>query len=692
MEKNSVLVKDLLQDLQRVAQIRKQLAELIDNMATIIDEAEEKGDAGSGKLSLAAESEDLHRVSISLRQGVFRILFLGDLKRGKSTVLNALIGERVLPANVTRCTAILTVIQYGVEKTVTVHFTDGKEPEKLSLDEFYERYTIQPDEAERLDSEDKKAFPNVSHAVITYPLALLEKGIELVDSPGLNDTEERNEISLGFIRQSHAVVFVMNAVQAIAETERRYLDNYIKDRNIPIFFILNRWDSIRESLIDPDDEDDLRQKEAAVLREFKTRLSPYCQIDGEDLTDKRIFPLSALNALRQQLKGFLDDRKFLKMSESLNGFLAKNRAVTEFKRAERVSRQSYRRVHDVINQRTSLLGLGADELRASIQEAKPEFEKFYALRENLRNDIRRIGDINAVEIANEFRTHILNLSSTFEEDFVRYQPKLDFVKFLQKSKREEFEKELRQAFGNYINDQIAICDLASEKRLRKAFVELNRKADQYGRVFDEIVDRVNTKVGDHYHSESSEGSSALDTGPRWAAIMAGLGSVIMGDWIGGGMALGGGTFGWKTIMTNMGVVLGAAIAVYLAAGVILGPITVMLIAMGAGAWQAEMIRKKLIGALKEGLAKELPSIADSMYRSVFQKVKKTFDDYETVVIEQLDKDIQDRKQTLDNLLAKLEDANFNREAEERRLKRFQTDTFHCLQMIEDTVSEMIPIK
>ena len=61
------------------------------------------------------------------------------------------------------------------------------------------KYTIDPAEAKQLEENNQSAFPDVDYAVVEYPLELLSKGIEIIDSPGLNDTEARNELSLGYL-------------------------------------------------------------------------------------------------------------------------------------------------------------------------------------------------------------------------------------------------------------------------------------------------------------------------------------------------------------------------------------------------------------------------------------------------------------------------------------------------------------
>jgi GTPase SAR1 family protein len=293
---------NFINDLERFAQARLQVSQSLGAIAQTLEKAELEGEKQSGKLELHRDIEDISKASFALRNGVFRLLVLGDMKRGKSTFLNALIGEKLLPSDVNPCTAILTILLYGLEKKVTVHFHNGTSPENVDFKTFKQRYTIDASEAKELEQQKKLAFPEVSHAVVEYPLPLLEKGVEIIDSPGLNDTEARNELSLGYVNNCHAILFVMRASQPCTLGERRYLENYIKSRGLTVFFLINAWDQVKESLIDPDDVEELAEAEEKLRRVFRANLVEYCQIDGYDLYDERVFGLSSIQALRRRLK------------------------------------------------------------------------------------------------------------------------------------------------------------------------------------------------------------------------------------------------------------------------------------------------------------------------------------------------------------------------------------------------------
>lgn len=114
----------LINDLERVATIRSQVANALGKIAETLSGSESVAEERSGKLGLDSDIEDLDLASKNLKSGVFRLLILGDMKRGKSTLLNALIGENLLPSDVNPCTALLTVLRYGTEKKVTVYFKE----------------------------------------------------------------------------------------------------------------------------------------------------------------------------------------------------------------------------------------------------------------------------------------------------------------------------------------------------------------------------------------------------------------------------------------------------------------------------------------------------------------------------------------------------------------------------------------
>ena len=677
-----IATENFLNDLDRVTKARSEVAAGLQQLVETLKQAESESENNSGKLGLEREIEDVTTASKNLRSGVFRLLVLGDMKRGKSTFLNALIGENLLPSDVNPCTALLTILRYGSEKKVTVYFNDGKSPKELDFKSFKQNYTIDPAEAKRLEQEKKPAFPDIDCAVVEYPLPLLEKGIEIVDSPGLNDTESRNELSLGYINNCHAILFVLRATQPCTLGERRYLENYIKGRGLSVFFLINAWDQVRESLIDPDDTEELEEAEGKLYRVFKANLAEYCVTDGHDIYDERVFAITSIKALRLRVKNpdaDLEGTGFPEFMAALNTFLTQERAISELRPARTLARQVSNRIREAVERRLPLLDRDINELKEKINSVEPEFNKLTQIRDEFKQEIISVRDSKSKSIADSFRTFVLNLENTFETDFLRYQPELRFMDFFSQGKREAFETSLRQAFEQYINDKLSAWTLTAEQEMTSAFGQLSKSAANYGASYTKVTDKINEKLIGQKIPQAASNSNE-DNSPAWAKWAMGLFSLARGNLA--GVAMAGAGFDWKNILLNLITVLSVSTILASFTGIVLGPIYLALVGMGVGILQADGARKELVKAAKKELVKYLPQVAKEQWQPIHDAIKECFDVYEREVNDRMNDDINSRKAELDNLLQQKESREINDRTELERLKKLDADVATQSQSIE----------
>ncbi|MBE9011597.1 dynamin family protein [Pseudanabaenaceae cyanobacterium LEGE 13415] len=674
-----------LDDLDRVAQMRRSVAQHLNTMTETLSDAEIQGKQASGQLGLEREIEDLSIAAQALKQGVFRLLVLGDMKRGKSTFLNALIGENLLPSDVNPCTALLTVLTYGAEKRVTVHFNDGKAPEQIDFASFKTRYTISPEEAKDLEQKKQQAFPDVSHAIVEYPLPLLEKGVEIVDSPGLNDTEARNELSLNYINNCHAILFVLRASQPCTLGERRYLENYIKGRGLSVFFLINAWDQVKESLIDPDDAEELSEAETKLRKVFRANLAEYCQIDGYDLYEERVFEISALKALRKRIKdtnAALEGTGFPEFLRSLNVFLTQERAIAELRQVRTLAKQTQSRVNDAIARRIPLLDQSVNELEQRVESVKPQFQQLSDIRDRFRDEIRHLRDRKARQIADSFRTYVMGLENTFEQDFLQYQPpELQFLDFFSETKREQFNQAAQAGFQRYVNDKFFAWTLTAEQELNAAFSQLSQSAEKHGASYGEVTQQITQKLtGQTIQPRlNAEG----DNTPSWAKWAMGLFSLARGNIAGAALAAGG--FDFKSILLNL--IATWSIAFLFAP--ILGPFGILLAGLGVGLVQAEDARKQFARSVKKELVKHLPQVVQEQWQPIYSAVQECFEVYEKEVIQRIDDDIQSRKSELDNLLEQKKSREIDRTVELERLRSMESAIASECDSLEATYQSLI---
>ena len=86
-------------------------------------------------LDLQKRREELDLLERKISSDTFKMLVLGEFKRGKSTFINALLGAEILPAFAIPCTAVINEIRYAEKKKAVVHFSDTlseKLPEGLA--------------------------------------------------------------------------------------------------------------------------------------------------------------------------------------------------------------------------------------------------------------------------------------------------------------------------------------------------------------------------------------------------------------------------------------------------------------------------------------------------------------------------------------------------------------------------------
>ncbi|MEX1124926.1 MAG: dynamin family protein [Acidimicrobiia bacterium] len=165
------------------------------------------------------------------------VVVLGEFKRGKSTVINALLGEELLPAGVLPVTAVVTVVTFGDRRRSEIVFLDGRIEEVLPTE--LARYVNERENpANRL---------GVDRAVVNHPSALLAEGVYLVDTPGVGSVHSHNtDIARRFLPEADAAIFVTAADPPISAAERRFLHE-VKAEAARMCIVLNKIDYLNRA-------------------------------------------------------------------------------------------------------------------------------------------------------------------------------------------------------------------------------------------------------------------------------------------------------------------------------------------------------------------------------------------------------------------------------------------------------------
>jgi len=327
---------------------------------------------GSGFTSIVKQ---LTKLEQRLEQERFQLGVLGQFKRGKSTLLNALLGEEILPTSVLPLTAIPTFLSWGERRGAKVIFQDGKAPENIESDDpavlkgFLERYVT-----EQGNPENRRGVARVE---VRHPAALLSRGVVLIDTPGIGSTFRHNTTTaLSFLPQCDAALFVTAPDPPITEVEAEFLKT-VNDHAARLFVVFNKVDYLSA---------DETQKALRFLKEVLRE-----QLKEKDIP--KIFPLSARYALQAQRK---NDHTLWEKS----GFAALNAHLIDFLLHEKeraLVEAVAQKAAALINETTLQLDLSIRSLTLPISALKERMKAFKETLSAVERERRVAADLLAGE-------------------------------------------------------------------------------------------------------------------------------------------------------------------------------------------------------------------------------------------------------------------------------------------------------
>ncbi len=391
--------------------------------------------------------KDVEEEIEKLKNGRFIVSVCGQIKAGKSTLLNALIFEDdILPAADTPLTAKLTIIRFGEEPKFVVEFyntkdwedlkkqtytkpdpeKEGEKIERSYFDDFlreyvnrsisegiYEEEVIKEENLIKTETDfgklkyyvgaDGLYTPFVKQIDIYYPSDFLQK-IDIVDTPGTNDPNKlRSKITLDWIKKSDAVVYVAYAGRAFDEMDIDFIDEYLIhiQPNVMIFAV-NKKDTINS-------ESELREWiEKGVRRNNRLKRRNIMK------SDDSIVYVSALAGLLDKM-----DKNGKEIPKELGYYF------------DKFDENGYLDKHNI------------DELKGTIEKKIIE-NKEEELFKAAERKVEAIFDKNIIKLENEIsykKNELENLSLT-EEEFEKKREKLEEEKVKLSSEIEKFKVEI----------------------------------------------------------------------------------------------------------------------------------------------------------------------------------------------------------------------------------------------------------
>lgn len=225
--------------------------------------------------------QDTISVCNHLSKPGFQIAVFGPFNYGKSTLINAILGNRALPIDIIPTTGAAISVKYGEELKTKITFIDGREINQSGT-EILKQFAI-------LDG-DRRMRDDVASVQVFCPHPLLQNNVELLDLPGTNDREAQDKLVRDKLLTADLIIQVLDARQLMTLTEREKLHDWLIDRGIKsIVFVVNFL-----NLLEPEDQKEVYKRLRFVAESFRADLPPNIS---------NLYRVDALPALRSRLKG-----------------------------------------------------------------------------------------------------------------------------------------------------------------------------------------------------------------------------------------------------------------------------------------------------------------------------------------------------------------------------------------------------
>lgn len=302
-----------------------------------------------------APPEMLERFRRQLQENRYRVLVVGEAKRGKSSFINALIGREILPTDVGIATSQVFLVSKAPQEAYRVRFEDDsvREIELADLPTYGSQVVADahgsptPDQVIRWIEAD-------------VPVRFLPDGVSLLDTPGLGALyAAHSQITQRFIPHADAVIYVLSSSESIGQKDLETIES-ILSVTPNLFFIQTRID-----VLNAEKWEELLSRNEQVLRERF----------GNRLADPRVWPISSKLLMEAAATGkarYEGASRHQELAAALKAFLFRVAGLSRAASALVVAGQYYDSARQVLLGRVADLLSQSKEQRESVQQRMAE--------------------------------------------------------------------------------------------------------------------------------------------------------------------------------------------------------------------------------------------------------------------------------------------------------------------------------
>lgn len=634
-------------------------------------------DVQSGVVNFVGSRKDLEEklntlVEKSAAQK-FQIMVMGMFSSGKSSMINAFLGEKILPTKALPATALITEIKYGPKPKITVYprkngTAKEKAPFSIDLKDLKKYCLINHKESQNVKIGDTIQTPYEKVEVI-WPLEMIREGVVIVDSPGLNDPYSNDLVTKEYLPNADAIIFCINATVPYGMTDREALEDLrIRGFQTPIF-VITRFDSVTEE----EDEDGVAEFVETTERNLKKHSELLANASYQKLLGgKGIHFVNSLQGLEAKKSG---DVRGLKESgyQGLEDYLEKY--LVEFRGEQRlkVLRNNMRSIN------TEIIQTLKEHLKSADVPLK-EFENKVKAMEQKMKKARGEADLFVKNFDLEIDQMIRDLRPAvsqfidgipvkLKEWYGGYECSVKIEYFHPKRTAEaigeEFNLYLKRRYEQYT---ITWSQHTFLPLVQEGVAKVSKKMEKWAARLSESIKDI--RVGLSFEEKSSS-VEITSTGTKVGFLLYGL---VTQDWLG---ALMGGALGGKAMLRTVGYEFCAGFAVGLIA--LFTPVGIGMVVLAAiGA--ASLAYRHNVDGMKNTVCEKILREYQSMFQSsakkeelekgILDSLKKRMEALKKEAKKAAYADLNQIEKDVQVILAEKKDVNFRVEKRKEDLRKY----------------------
>lgn len=574
----------------------------------------EKMEQISRQLNLAEKESALRSSRKKMASHKFSVGILGEFKRGKSTVINSLLEAEIVPADVVPTTATMNRITYDLTPHAEVLMKNGS-IKTIGVDELKSFVT-------KLDETCEATAADVEEAIVYYPCKFCQNGVDIIDTPGLNDDARMNKVTEEVIPKLDAVILVVAAGAPFSMSEAEFVRNKIMASDLgKIIFLVNRMDMIRK---EADKQKILNEVKKKISTSVLEKMEEIYGTDSREYQDAemklgsiQVYPFSALDALEGKMDG--DEELIAKsgtreFESALTKMLTEDRGALELYSPLNLLASTVSEISNVVEARKNALTLSVEEFRRDQEQA---LEKIHDMRDQKRSEIAKLKNESKIacsELVSQVSSFYDELISKLDQEIENFPISADSV--ATEAGKSQAANALSETVYSKMEEQMSYLAERVQVNLQN---RLNADIDRLGVIVLQRGEELSSAMmGDAQKNGNGDTTNflkdiAIDVATDYIGVL-GAGFPIIG--IGGALA-GYRAAGAKGLLVGGGVGAAASLLTLMVCPVV--GIPAAIISCAAGTMAGKAVVK---GAFrKDMMAKEIVKIRSNMRDSVHKYIE-----------------------------------------------------------------------